>query len=588
MGMNFLDRAIGYIDPKAGADRALARARMNYFAYDAAQPGNRRGRSGGLFKNASSETPKAAKDRVAIMWDARDVVRNFAILRGIVGRVVQYVADRVQYVSQTGDEGVDTLYQDFFHDWCKKADITGRHRLGDLVWMMVWAILVDGDHGWALVEVDVPSDGRVLRIQAIESDRIGNPNESVNTSDPNYISGLSIGEYGAVESYRIFKRDRLNRYELDREVEPENFIHVFDPQRVDQYRGVSALSTVIAPARDLYEIYLFEKQAAKWQVGHAGFIEVTDPYKPTGNSAWDNVPSVSGTGHGGSKGPATMEMEAAKILRLSQGEKVNFAPGTNRPGGAFMNLVEVMVREISQGFVMPYGFLYDMTAFSGHTGRVEVAQATRGISRYQKIIGEQALDRVRDAVFERAFAENKLPFHPRYQAGRWGFGPTLTGDYGNDTSANLQLLNMGIITASDLIAETGQSFEEVTRRQASEVAYMQRVATETGIPIELFSQRMPGATDALAAMNTPPPPPPPGMVGAGVDSKPLIDVLTEVGEGTIDRESGIATVMQLYGIGRAAADKMVPQPAPKEEMKGLGRLGDIARKIKVKTKPADE
>ena len=147
---------------------------------------------------------------------------------------------------------------------------------------------------------------------------------------------------------------------------------------------------------------------------------------------------------------------------------------------------------------------------------------------------------------------------------------------------------MGIITASDLIAETGQSFEEVTRRQASEVAYMQRVATETGIPIELFSQRMPGATDALAAMNTPPPPPPPGMVGAGVDSKPLIDVLTEVGEGTIDRESGIATVMQLYGIGRAAADKMVPQPAPKEEMKGLGRLGDIARKIKVKTKPADE
>lgn len=578
--MNFLDRAVGFFNPEAGLARALARERMKMFGYDAAQRGNYRGGSGGLFKNASSETPRAGRDRVEIMWDARDVVRNFAILRGIVARCVQYIADRVQYVSQTGDEAVDAIYQDYYHEWCGHCDITGRHRLGDLVWMMVWALLVDGDHSWALVEVDAPSDGRVLRIQPIEADRLGNPHESVNTADPNYISGITIDEVGSPASYRIFKRDRLNRYSFDREVEPGNFIHVFDPTRVDQYRGVSALATVIAPARDLYEIYLFEKQGAKWQIGHGGFIKTADPYKDQGNSAWDD------RGNPATKTPASVEMQPAKIVRLAQGEEVIFTPGTNRPSAAFLNLVEVMVREIAVGFNMPYGFLYDMSAFSGHTGRVEVAQAMRGIRRYQKIISEQALDRTRDAVFERGFARGDIPFHPRYRKGRWGFGPTLTGDYGNDTSANLQLLQMGIVTASDLIAETGTSFEEIVRRQASEVAYMQRVASETGVPIELLSQRLPGATEALAAMNTPPPPPPPGMVAEGLDSKPLIEVLEQVGEGIIDRESAIATVMELYGLPRARVEKMVPRPNPQPEKKGsLGRLGQIARKISKKPKP---
>ena len=47
----------------------------------------------------------------------------------------------MQYVSQTGDEEIDTIYQDYFHEWCESADLTGRHRLRDLVWMMMWACL---------------------------------------------------------------------------------------------------------------------------------------------------------------------------------------------------------------------------------------------------------------------------------------------------------------------------------------------------------------------------------------------------------------------------------------------------------------
>jgi hypothetical protein len=38
---------------------------------------------------------------------------------------------------------------------------------------------------------------------------------------------------------------------------------------------------------------------------------------------------------------------------------------------------------------------------------------------------------------------------------RWGFGASLSIDYGNDTSANPSKLQAALITASDLISEGG-------------------------------------------------------------------------------------------------------------------------------------
>ena len=416
-------------------------------------------------------------------------------------------------------------------------------------------MLVDGDHGWNMLTLPDANGNSQIKIQPIEADRIGNVYNPAETNEGNKIGGILVGEMGEPLAYEIYKRGRLNvQYTFDMEVPAQQFVHIFDPTRVDQYRGVTALATAIAPARDLYEIYEYEKQAAKWQVGHAGVIRVADPFKQGSVSQWDgNTEPVTNTGVG------TMQMEPGKILRMTAGEDVTFSPGTNRPNGAFMNLVQAMVREMSMGLNMPYGFLYDMSTFGGHASRIEIAQAQRGIRRFQKLLKEQALDPVRNAVLGLGISTGELPPHPQWQTGRWGFGASLSGDYGNDTAANLQKLQSGLITASDLISENGQTFEEVVRRQATEVQYMQRVASETGVPIELLTSRLSGATELLAAMNTPPPAPPAGLVEAQVDVKPMIDILKNVGEGVMDRESAIATLIRLYGMSKAEADKIVPE-----------------------------
>ncbi len=554
--INFLDRAISFVNPRAGVDRGIARQQLKMFGYDAANPGVKRGRSGSAAKNASSENWRSSRDRINLMWDGRDVTRNFAILRGMMLRIVQYVCDGTTYISQTGDEEIDNAYQQYFNEWAKTADITGRHNFGDLVMMAFWGMLIDGDHGWNMLTMPDPSNPRVqtLKIQPIEADRIGNVYNPSETNEGNKIGGLVVGDMGEVLAYEIYKRGRLNvQYTKEMDVPAEQFIHLFDPTRVDQYRGVSALATAIAPARDLYEIYEFEIQGCKYQIGWGGFVKVADPYKEGSISQWDDeITDARGNPTG------TVKMQPGLIRRLSAGEEVQFAPGTNRPNGAFLNLVQTMVREMAMGLNFPYGFLYDMSTFGGHASRIEIAQAQRGIRRFQKLLKEQALDLVRDKVLGLAIGQGLLPAHPAWRKGSWGFGASLSGDYGNDTSANLAKLNAGLITASDLISEGGKTFEEITRRQATEIQYQQRVASETGVPIELLTARLSGATEMLAAMNTPPPPPPAGLVEAQVDVKPMIDILKNVGEGVMDRESAINAIMQMYGLSKAEADKIVP------------------------------
>jgi aromatic ring hydroxylase len=44
----------------------------------------------------------------------------------------------------------------------------------------------------------------------------------------------------------------------------------------------------------------------------------------------------------------------------------------------------------------------------------------------------------------------------------------------------------------------------------------------------------------------------------------MIDILKNVGEGIMDRESGIMAIMAMYGVSRAEAEKIVPDYNPPE------------------------
>jgi capsid protein len=572
-----LDRAIMVVSPQAGFRRLEARAALTYFGYDAANPGALRGPSGGLYKNAAAESPKMQLDTVKVMWDARDASRNNTLLGGVLRRTVRYCVPKISYQSRTGDRKTDQVYEDFFHDWCTRCDITGRHTLRKLARMSLYSMMRDGDFGFVKCRV-----GKELRLQSIEADRIGNVLEAGATlMNEHYIRGITIDDSGVPQSYRIYRRNRIGiQYIFDREVPASQFIHLADPDETDKYRPVSWLQPALADARDLNEIWGFVKQRCKFSSMWSGFLTSKDPYQKTstGTVNWDN-PEDKAAGQ-----PASMNAAPGKVIDLTRANMdIQFPPAMNEPAGAFMNLFETGIRKIAVALDLPYGFVWDMAVFGGVTARIETMSADRLFGDKRQLLTDLVLNQVKNDVLALGISYREIPPHPNFRSGKFLFGARLTADVGHETAALVQAIDTGFTTKTRVMEEWyDEDFDEVTETQASETQHRQEVAAATGVPIELLDKSQPNATQLLAAINTPPAPPPqppPGMVGEQGDKgvQPLLDILGQVGKGELDRESAIYTIMELYGKSYADVEPMVPEPKSLPALKDAGSAADSRR-----------
>lgn len=557
-GMNFLERAIAYVAPVTALSRARARGMLHEFGYDGVNARGARGYSGGMWKNASAESPRLNTDRVKLMWEMRDLERQFGFVKGLLARTVDYTCHRLAYKARTSDEAINREYEDFFHDWCARSDLTGRHRFGQQVKLALRSMLRDGDFGF--VKHDINGE---LRLQGIEADRIGDPNQAGN-ADENKVGGIILGEHGVPETYEVFKRGRTtSSYSKEADVPAAQFIHLCSPTRYDQYRGITWFDTAQASLRDLYECVRYEMSAAKYASSFAGFIYTDNPYGEAGPGVWDTQATAST--------PATMKAREGTLVKLPNGEKFAAAPGTTRPNGAFINLIETYLREIATGMNLPFGFVYDMARFGGVTARLETQQAQRVFQTFQELLVHRLLDDVKNAVLRRAIAHGKVKPHREWQRGGWLFGAWLTADIGHEITADIQLLDAGLTSETRLIEKYGGDADEIPLENGTDLQRRVRVTQKTGTPIELQSTRWPAATQLLAAKNVGDDPmepepspaepgPPPGLVGEQGEKgvKPLIEILKAVSTGKMVRESAIMAIMNLYALDRLTAEQMVP------------------------------
>lgn len=553
--LNFFERTLAAVAPQYALQRAVARDRLTMFGYDAANPDGARGSSGGMAKNAASETPRMAQDRLKCMWDARDLERNMPVIRCALDRVAQYVCGSVRYQANTGDPRADSMYEDYMARWFEAdADVTGRDNMRMLLELGFRSMLRDGDFGYQIVRV-----GPKLSLRAIESDRIGNPNTvSAHVSD-DYVQGIWVDPMGRPTKYDIHKRDRKTaHYSKDVEVPANQFIFLNRPLRADEYRTVSWLAPILGQARDLYEMFSFERGAAKWAASIAGVITVTDPlYKGTGGSA--------GTFDGKTvTGEPTATVVGNRLLRLKPNENVATFNTGNRPSGAFMQYIESALRDIAMGLNVPYGF-FNMAQFGGATVRLEAQQLDRTFKRYQEILVSRVLNRVVRAVLNNAIALRELPATENWASCRWQFGARLTADTGYDTDANLAQLSHGLKTAASIASDEGYDFEELTQAVLKEVAMVRDGAAAAGLPMEMVAPaRFQGATDQLAAVSaalTPQPAPTVSDIGDG-GVKNLVALLEAVANGTLPREEAVAFLVSVYEFSPEVAETVVPKVQP--------------------------
>ena len=472
--LNLIDKAVAFLNPQGAVNRMIARQKLVKFSYDAVKYTRERKGPSSL---SGAEDYRSNYDRVELMKRARDLAENVGLVRSILMKFASHTAANISYQARTENPEVNTEVEAYWAEWWDKCDLTTRHTGSTLMQVAMMSMLRDGDFLFVLVR---DKDGN-LKIQGIEADRLGDPFKVYTSLD--LIGGIHIDrDTGAPSAYDIYNRSIGDFYTYQTTISSSQAFHLFDPLRIDQYRGISAFHTAINDCTDIYDIINFEKMAAKNASSQAGIV------KRNNNNASDLSSLTNDEDLNGN----TIKLEAiesGKISYLEPGEDIIFPDGPSRPSGAFAEFHKILLRNICLGLGIPYSFAVDPSAMSGPTARLEMQQAGRTFRRYQKLLDDKVLRPIKNIVIADGVARGLIEDNvgSRTTRGIFNFGANVSIDLSRDSQSAISEFKSGLRTAADIYSERGQDFESAMRQRAIEAKLIKDLAEKYGVAPETIS-----------------------------------------------------------------------------------------------------
>jgi len=545
--LNLIDKAIAFVNPQGAVDRLVARQRIKNFEYDAVKYSRQRK---GPSQLSGAEDYQSNYDRVELMKRARDLAENVGLVRSILMKFASHTAANISYQARTENPEVNTDVEMYWAEWFDKCDISTRHTGSTLMQVAMMSMLRDGDFLFVLVR---DSDGN-LKIQGIEGDRLGDPYKVYTSSE--LIGGIHIDQRtGSPTAYDIYSRSIGDMYTYQVTIPASQGFHLFDPLRIDQYRGISAFHTAINDATDIHEIVGFEKMSAKVASSQSAII------KRNNNNASDLSSLTNDQDINGS--PIKLEaIESGKISYLEPGEDIVFPDGPSRPSGAFAEFHKILLRNICLGVGIPYSFAVDPSAMSGPTARLEMQQAGRTFRRYQKLLDDKVLRPIKNIVIADGVARGLIEKNvgSRTTRGIFNFGANVSIDLGRESASAISEFKTGLRTAADIYAERGQDFESAMRQRAIEAKLVKDLAGEYEVSADTISDiAAEGLTrDSQKAQATPTEgeqtpagqPSDEDMLGGaslnGAQVASLINVINAVAMGAVSKEGAVSIITAAF------------------------------------------
>jgi lambda family phage portal protein len=472
--LNLIDKAIAFVNPQAAVERLASRAKLTAFEYDAVQYNRQRRGPSSL---SGAEGFRSNYDRVELLKRSRDLAENVGLVRGLLMKFASHCAGNISYQARTESPKVNTDVEAYWNDWWDKCDLSGRHTGSFLMQIAMMSMLRDGDFLFVLVR---DQQGN-LRLQGIEADRLGDPNRTYTSL--NLISGIHIDqETGSPVGYDIYLRTYGNAYIFQTTIPASQAFHLYDPLRIDQYRGVSAFHTAINDCVDIYEIIASEKMAAKYASSQAGII------KRNNNNASD-LSTLTNDLNADNQGIKLETIEPGKVSYLEVNEDIIFPDGPSRPSGAFAEFHKILLRNICMGVGIPYSFAVDPSSMSGPTARLEMQQAGRTFRRYQKLLEDRVLRPLKNIVIADGVARGLIANNlgSKSTKGVFNFGANVSIDLGRESVANIAEFKAGLTTASSIYAEKGLDFESSMRQRALEAKLVKDLAEQYGVSPDTIS-----------------------------------------------------------------------------------------------------
>lgn len=467
-----IDKALSFVAPRLALSRTEARLKM--FRYEAAQLNRLRGHAS--FGNQTPDGIRGQVDRRQMMWDARDLEENTSFVKSLQSKIGEYCVGTLSYEARTGDIKADLEYEQYWRDWCKKknCDYTERFTFNQKVMLALRSTIRDGD----MLEIVVPDGEFGIKLQSIESDRIGNPYQTSWTK--NHFAGITLGTKGEPVSYTVYERMDSGQYGSPQDFPASRVLHMLDPFRIDHYRGVTGYHTALNTLRDISEIVGYEKTGVKWASSVAGVI-INETGTPENGDYFNQA-----TNDANAPAESVMKVEAGEMRYLRQGNDMKQFT-SSRPSAAWQGFLQYLIRDTALGLDMPYGFVYDASGLGGPVARLQSEQAKRAFQRIQTFVLEPYyLDPVKELVLAMGISLGKIRPTQFWNRGKWLYPAHPTVDVGRESQANLNENRQGLRSASRILGEQGERWREEQEQIAIEARNILDLAEKYNVPVPMI------------------------------------------------------------------------------------------------------
>lgn len=502
---NLLDRAIAYFDPKRAQQRMMSRTALalaggyNGARRDKAQlstwnPGN------------GSPTTDAVADLPMLRERSRDQMRNNGVAAGALnGAVTGTVGTGLsanpapdhEYLGISLEEAKawarDTRRR--FETWAASADCDvartcdfyDQQSLGKRAW------LESGDAFVLTPRVAHPGRPARLALQIIEGDRVCNPNRSANT--PTLIEGVELDPVTQAPLRYHFARRHPgdyfaggNTWDSRDAYGPNgrrNVLHLFNPLRPSQVRGIPWLAPILEPLKQLDRWTENELNAAVTSSLFAVFAKM-DP------QAFQDI--FDGDGESESlikqRSQWTGDLDSGKAINLLPGEELG-SVSSSRPNPLFDPFWTAMVRQIGMALEIPFEVLVMHFQSSYSAARGALLMAWKFYRGRRELLAKKFCQPVYELWLADEVVEGRIAapafFADDMVRAAWsrclwtGDGPG-TIDPGKEVSAAEKRVALGISTLEqESILHDGIDWETKHRQRVVEVRARRQdgIATDT-------------------------------------------------------------------------------------------------------------
>jgi capsid protein len=407
-------------------------------------------------------------DRLAMMRKCRWAERNSGLFKQILADLCLYtVGDEITAQSHAEDAEKAKRYEEYFREKCRKIDITNRFSFGQTQNILLRAMIRDGDSFAAKVR----NGAGEPKLQLMEAHRVGDPLED-NVEVPGLHDGVIFGAYGELIAFNVYRSDGSSRQIL-----ANAMMHVVDHEYASGARGIPLMQHSINSIQDEMEILALEKQAVKDNG------DVTRVIKKTGGTIDQDMASELGALETPSYSAIANTM-GGKLLVLDTNEELQ-SHQSQRPNPTFTGFLAALERDISQG-VLPYEFVNDPSKIGGASVRLITAKAARVFGKYQAMLIEQLCKPTWGYIIGQGIAEGELPDDPKWNVTSWTTPKSVTVDAGREAANDRADIEMGLMSMSELYAQRGLDFRTEMEKRAADMAHIQNLAKQYGIPFELL------------------------------------------------------------------------------------------------------